>query len=394
MLEHGLCLGNTMRRLACLIFMLPLAAHGAQQPAAPARDELVRRWLAENVGAPIIIDPGCVIEWSLERRSQLDATDVQRRLKELEPYPDHPERRSLEQHQQLLLQPEQLDATIWFSGPGLWACRERQSSGTSFECGGLDATRWMLFRIAESGQLTVIRAGQPFPTSYNVSRYSDLTRERVATLLYGGLPNLPRAAIVRSVAATNSRWEATLVDEIGHRVFNLMGEWAPGDRPLVRSLHVAAEDPTNSAAAVTVTTFDALNITEPSLPPWPAQVIVYRPDGIVETYTVRSVRRAERSELEQAASVPAVSNGVQLVDFRDPESPSWAAYPDAPRMTWYRKGDADHFEVDPAAVGRPTSGSIPQAAQYWRALAATLCVLVLIGIPAALRRRQLKKEVF
>ena len=322
-----------------------------------------------------------LIEWTLTKTSLLPSDDIDARWKRIEPFPDHPDRSLLEFHRSLAAAPDVIHGRLLVLDNDTWMMEERHASGYEFKCGGLDGERWMISGGIAPSQLTLIKSGVPFPAMYNVGQFFGVASRHRGAMLDAWLADLPRELDVESIEPSESEWRALIVAPGGSIRVAIRGDWCE-DRPRLRSLR--RTDRVNDDKEV-VTSLDAEYSEDRGCAP-PVRVTLDTSGGVRESYDIKGFALVTERDAESLCRPPAAVDGVRVVDFRREESAAWAAYPNAPRVTWTNEVSKDAYAVEhrPGHASSRGSGGTRLSRGFGIGL---LVVVVATGIFVALRRR-------
>jgi len=118
----------------------------------------------------------------------------------------------------------------------------------------------------------------------------------------------------------------------------------------------------------------------------PVRVTLDTSGGVRESYDIKGFALVTERDAESLCRPPAAVDGVRVVDFRREESAAWAAYPNAPRVTWTNEVSKDAYAVEhrPGHASSRGSGGTRLSRGFGIGL---LVVVVATGIFVALRRR-------
>jgi len=386
-----------MRSHQPALFIILICAILTPASAQEDRDARLANWL-ENRFARIAFSPdrGLVVRWTLELSSTRSRAEVERRWREVKPYPDHPERRSLEWHRKLLRSPERHGGTIWYGGGDAWVL-EQDTPATSqhIRSGGSGDTRWMLFTSqAEgappggAGQLTVIREGVPHPRMYNVGQMLDMARNRLVRILSGATRPLPSdARVVETRQLSATRWRGVLASESANQRIDVRGLWDPlSGGPLAERVVVTKGLDADEEEIVSTTALSGFTETAPLGRSVATRIVHDRSDDVREIYIVDGIEDVPVSEIRSLAAVPEPGSGVRTLDFRTASSEAWAAYDKSSAMTWRRKGETDEYDLPegPTRIASTDTGSAPApgggAHAGWIAAVIGVAVLLIGGL--------------
>ncbi|HWQ28053.1 MAG TPA: hypothetical protein VNN12_03420 [Dehalococcoidia bacterium] len=244
----------------------------------------------------------------------------------------------------------------------------------------------MLSRTGERGQLTIIRAGVAFPAVYNIGRFHEDVRQRVALLGWGSLAEFGRPDRIESIHATASDWRATAFEAGTERRVELQGDvdGGTGEPRLRRARVIEAGAPAGSIGQSVF--FDQPARSDALGRTYARSVTIERTDGIRELYEVMRIERASTSAISAGAAVPAVEPGVVVLDYREPNAPSWAPYAESPRLTWHRRAQGEQYEMSRAPGDAGAGGTTPAGSSGRRLMYAIGLVVVVGGVvPLVLR---------
>lgn len=347
----------------------------------------VDRWLADRLreARAEATVAGVVVGYTLTVRSLRSSDEVERRWAEVERFPDHPERTGVEYHRRLVRSPETSSGTMWYAGASLWRLEEHRDAGNVFAAGGRGEDRWMLATGPGGNQLTIIRSGVPFPAPYNIGRFFDLLRERLALCGLLGLPHAGAGMNAERVSADSGSWTALLRSPGSGRAVLLRGDLG-GLPPVPRLVEVLVfEDGHAPGAPVTTVRLSGHVLLEPG-PQWcPASVVVDRADDIRETYSFHPASLADRTAVRSTADVPDRPAGCSVLDFRSPGAADWARYADMPRVTWRVDQGGDSYAIEaapPGVAARPPGAATPSEGwSFTRVAALIVFIVVVAGVP-------------
>jgi len=151
----------------------------AMSPATFAEDLKQPPLTLGEISALIRTSPPFEIRATRTYSTNVSAAELERRWQAVVNKPDHPERGEIERLLDLSRSVETSEMVMAFGG-GLWYLERRKGERDIFVAAGDSSRRWMLSETAfepgkKSGQLTVIRAGIPFPLSTNVGMFREIT---------------------------------------------------------------------------------------------------------------------------------------------------------------------------------------------------------------------------
>ncbi|MCK4873065.1 MAG: hypothetical protein KAS72_10100 [Phycisphaerales bacterium] len=395
---------TTWAALAAVVICAPML--GADDTD---REAELRAWIQARLSGdvfPTSSKEGIVVEYTLEHTTTLSSAEIERRWKKVERYPDHPDRTAIQRHRRLLSTPERLRKVLQFADSGAWLLEERYEtgnmSGSSFRAGGVEDIRWMVSEsggdsTSEShGQLTMIRAGVPFPAGYNISRFLDMQREQLGLLLYGSLPRLLPGGSIESLQVDESSWTVMVSWEGSDRAAEVRGRWdRDTGQPIVRVLRRFAADRSKYPRPAEIRyedyVFDGLLGQSHA-----TSVVEDHFDEFRDAYLIQGLRVVSREKVVNAASPPTVGEQVRIADFREARSSELAINAESPHMTWHRSNRIDTYDISELLVATPRlagstsdSGESPSSSRRLLAIVATIIIILTVPlIVYRLRRTQ------
>lgn len=372
--------------LAFSVISVAVELIGAQAHSQAQNDAAVREWLntrLQGTNAAISPDDPVSIEWTVTRISLLSASDLDSRWARVERYPDHPDRSSLEYHRALAADSERVSGHLVVVDSGTWMLEENHANGYALRCGGREGVRWMLSGGVVPPQLTMIKAGVPFPATYNIGRFHEQARSLLMLMAEGWLDSLPADLVIDSIDMSAPGWRATLSSEdSGCRVI-IDAAWCGAQS---RILQMQQIDSVGSGRVLT-TELRAEYAPDGSCAS-PIRVVVDRNDFIRDTYDLIAITRLSRDETLRVCSIPEPPVGARIVDFRDPRADAWRFYSDTSRLVWTNTDEQGTYASLPAVAplhGAQTSTSSSHWLHNILSLALAFCVLASVVV-IAIRR--------
>lgn len=358
----------------------------------PARaSEVLHRFFSQSFAESAAYPAPVLIEGTIRTDSRLSVHEIEAKLAELHGLPDHPDRGELEYLAALSAAPTEMRFTVATDGSGVWFYKEQQQGerGT-LHAGGGGKDRWMFFEpsttdeSSSEGQLTVIRSGVPFPSFYNVGRFRELAEKRIRTVLHGNpysiggeISSIERRpgeeAYTAAVLLPSREWSATAVASLA------------SDRPMLRTVEFRSSASHDARILCRVMNSGHFEISDDGglLPLIPARVTVDQ-HSTREIYNIQHFRVLAPSELQALAAVPDASKGVQVMDFREPDSARWNDYPNVVTLRWTAEEGTDTYQYVGATGSSKTWGKL-----RWMAL----CLFGLgVMVIAFLLRAKLKSH--
>jgi len=190
------------------------------------------RAFLESIYAPDRAWPSSFIfEARVDRESELDEADVERRLAEVQDFPDHPERARLERHQWIQRGHADADILVARGGQGIWFY-DFSEGMLHGRAGEVRDRRWVSLDLGDRVAATVLHEGVPFPATKDVGAFvGDARRWATDVFFYGISARDLRVADIRP----GETWSAAMIDsETREDVAVVEGGWLAGE-PVMHS---------------------------------------------------------------------------------------------------------------------------------------------------------------
>lgn len=328
-----------MERFMCNIMATIVLA---MSPATFSEDLKQPPLTLGELSALIRTSPPFEIRATRTYSTNVSAAELERRWQAVENKPDHPDRRELMRLRDLSRATESIELVMAFGG-GIRYLAERRGDKMSLFAGGDESVRWMLGQSefepgVKSGQLTVIRAGVPFPMTSNVGQLLDETAQQVAVLCnWNIVANTLQVDASRSSGARESysdgysaRFDVTQ-DSNGRMARVSYFANTDSVTPLWNAeIRYDINDPT---LAIGLSLARSVRIVELS--------------GVIEEWTNITAAPMAESTLRDLAKVPKVEAFIKIVDFG---SSTAALPPQVPMLVWESQPDGDKFSVTPGTA--------------------------------------------
>ncbi len=339
----------------------------------PVKDKL-RTWLVEQLQTPAwkqnFQGKGAIkLQWTSEVSTNLSNAELDQLWRQVRELPDHPARNGIQYQQRLKKNPETGQSIALYKDSSTWYSSNVTNTSIgkmNFENGGLNKSRWMMMRTDSMSQLTKIRAGVPFPSGYNVSRYLDILRDHLDLFLGSGMGKIgPDANIVSVKLLDDTNWNAAISfsDNGIKMIAEVVGTWDQSDTDPV--VTVVRTKPVDVSSWDSKTLFKDYSDGDSSEPRHPQRIIIDRSDGLRTSYTLTTISFISKFEITKKARAPEIQNeDVTVLDFTTPDSSSWELYKNSSTVTWSHNSSNDSYIAnsqtakDPGAKNNQT-GSKP-----------------------------------
>jgi hypothetical protein len=308
------------------------------------------------------------------------AADIDRRWQEVANKPDHPDRRSIERLRELSRAKATSEIVLAFGG-GLWYYSERKNENDNFAAAGDSDRRWMLSEVEfepgkKSGQLTVLRAGVPFPLGSNVGMFRDVVLvELLAALCNWNIATASRLETDQTaIASSTIRYQSLDAEHF------LVTRDATG-----RLIGVSCFSSSEPALAAwrAECRFERVESSASWTMPIASSVKVLVASGLIETFTNVQSRLLTEAELRGMIKLPSVDSAIiKTVSFDSPGKHT------GPTGVWVSTSTGDKVTLsslsessDLVVAGRTSAGW-----GRWLALAIISAVVATVAV-VWLRRR-------
>ncbi|MEM1183994.1 MAG: hypothetical protein AAGI53_03225 [Planctomycetota bacterium] len=376
--------------LASTIASVPSVGHAATDVVD--REPALRAYIAELSGPLRLPDGPFAIEIQSSLSAAVSEADVLAQMSDLAERPDHPDHELFESQLQLARQPDVRACTLWFETSQTWGIEEIWQSLT-LHAGEHNGTRWIWADSgADEGQMTLTKAGVPFPPGYDVGMK--------LKMYLGSLRAIANAGIAEGqynimfLDASDPAWSVMLEADDRSRVF-LEGIWVHA-APKVTMVDFISTDGVGE-----VTSSLSFHGVTAGAPGWAAQAMYLRSDGIVETTRIDSLKSISRKSLESRAKYPeelAESEPGQVIrDYRVRGAAERDASPGASLLLFragepaYRQTSANDNVVStfeaPSELIPAGDGDSAWSGHSRAYLGGAICAMVFIGIWIAARHR-------
>lgn len=335
------------------------------------REASIRSLLAFCAG-PTELQQPIAVTITEERKPWASRSEVEAKLRRYKNRPDHPERGLLRYQLSMFDQPSR---EIFYSvtPDGDWLLK---NYGVRYAQSG--SIRWMLSK-PEGGQLTIIKAGVPYPSIFEVGQLKPETLRYHRHLFHAGLKDRITDYEINNVNHSATGWSAAIsVSDANRSEIALVdGKWV-GSSPVISAVRSeSGETPVLFEQA----DFDS-HETNSELSPFPyaksSRSMDYSTSSSV-IIVATTVESPSNDEAEALVSVPDPKSAVAVRDFREPRSPSHDLYADAALTTWSRKKGTDMYETSRLAsenVYSEESVATARRGFWWAAIALTATVFI------------------
>ena len=191
------------------------------------------RAFLESIYAPDRAWPSSfILETRVDRESELDEADVERRLAEVQDFPDHPELARLERHQWIQRGERDADILVARGGQTVWFYDFSETGLLRGRAGEVRDRRWVSLDLGDLVAAIVVHEGVPFPATKDVGPWFGEARRWAADVFFYGISARDlRVADIRP----GETWSAAMIDpETGEDVAVIEGGWLAGE-PVMRS---------------------------------------------------------------------------------------------------------------------------------------------------------------
>lgn len=333
------------------------------------------------------------VAFTVTRSCALSSTQLDDLRRRFGPYPDHPDRGRLDLLVELAARPEVKSCELIWSGPAGFRYVETVRSPADppppileLAIGGDAEQRWMRSHTSFSGgQLTILKAGVPFPAQHNINQLVATAFNRVSLMLVYGLFAIgaePRLEISRS--DSNAPLECLVHDAA--RDADLLVRLAPADeagglpaRVVQVTEFLSPED--RRSGVVNRTLLFGKFVDLPVVGLTPTRIQIDDRDGVREVVQIEQLHAVTAAEVDAAAAPPSVGPDVTVLDFTTPDSAAHRASAAAPSIVWTHANGRDQFSMsatmqnlNPATdstFNTPTSG-VQRSRLSWVVAAGTL----------------------
>jgi len=367
--------------LAIALLSQSVGAMQATGLSSNQREASIRSLLKFCIG-PTVVQQPVAVTCTEERDPWGTRSQVEAELRRYENRPDHPKRGLLRYQLSMFDQPKR-ELMYCLTPDGDWLF---ESYGVRYAQAG--NFRWMLSK-PEGGQLTIIKAGVPYPSGYNIGQLKQGMLRLHRRLFHAGFGERITGSDISILNASATRWSAKVSVSDGHRseIALVDGKWA-GSRPVIS---VVRSESGETPILFEQIEFDSHD-SNTDLSSFSYATGCRSEDESSESSVVFVTTRAESPSDDEAValvSVPDLESAATVKDFRDPKSPSFDSYTDAALTSWDKKKGADVYETS-----RLVSGSASPAASVtparrnnkWVAIALTAVVLI-AGVVLYIRSR-------
>ncbi|MBX9737030.1 MAG: hypothetical protein K2X32_08895 [Phycisphaerales bacterium] len=292
--------------------------------------------------------------------TNVPAAEIERRWHEIANKPDHPERRDIERLRDLSHAKEATEIVMAFGG-GLRYLAEKSSDSVGVVAAGDDSVRWMLGRFeyepgVRTGQLTVIRAGVPFPMTSNVSQLLNEVSQQVVTLANGYIVTGSLSAVAGPGESYSDgdvdRFEVTR--DSGGRIARVMRVSGVKPERLVWTAEFRYDE-SNPLLVLNLPLAKSVRIVEQS--------------GVIAEWSNISAGPIAESTLRERIAIPEVEASTKVVDFGSSAS---TQIPEGPTIVWERGPDGDKFTVTGASASSVPALPVASRSGWGRWLAIAL----------------------
>ena len=361
-------------------------AHAARalQPGSSAGD--IAGWLDARQSEPgdLPADAGAArLVFTVTIAAADSRESIERRWREIAPFPEHPERPRIERLRNLSARPETLRVTFLRLDPTHWRADEEAESGSIVTFAGNGDVRWMSLTKGSVRSLTLTKRGVPYPPGFNVGQLLNVVAARADLLTRWGLGSSFRGAA--RITRTGGTWTAEIGDPVGAGGWTLTGT-RTGDS--FRIDRAEGHGTTWAFSAPHTTPSDSLACT---------RVTIDRGDGLVETIELVEFSTLPSDAAREACTPPSLDSlpsDANTLDFRERGSAAWARYEGGPTITWQASEGGDTYETS-NATAVPSHGAASQTDRVSRwSLAAAIGLTALAGACAVwiCRKNPLAKE--
>ena len=344
------------------------------------------------------------VSFTVTRSCALSSTQLDGLRRRFGPYPDHPDRGRLDLLVELAARPEVKSCELIWCGPAGFRQVETVRSPADppppileLAIGGDADQRWMRSGTSTSGgQLTILKAGVPYPAQHNINQLVATAFDRVSLMLVYGLFAIgtdPRLDIARSESV--SAFDCIVHDATRNadRLVRLDRD-VEVDAPAARITQVTEFlSPTDRESGIVHRTIVFSGFVElPVVGLTPTRIQIDDRDGVREVVQIEQLHAVTAAEVSAAAAPPTVGPDVTVLDFTTPDSAAHRTSAAAPSIVWRHVNGQDEFsmgamqKLNPATestFNTPTS-SVQRTRPSWvvaaGALAGTAAVVAAVII--------------
>lgn len=319
------------------------------------------------------------VSFTVTRSCALSSTQLDGLRRQFGPYPDHPDRGRLDLLVELAARPEVKSCELIWSGPAGFRHVETVRSPADppppileLAIGGDADQRWMRSRTSTSGgQLTILKAGVPYPAQHNINQLVATAFDRVSLMLVYGLFAIgtdPRLDIARgeSVSAFDC-----IVHDVTRNADRLvrLDRNVEVDVPPARITQVTEFlSPTDRESGVVHRTIVFSGFVElPVVGLTPTRIQIDDRDGVREVVQIEQLHAVTAAEVAAAAVPPTVDPDVTVLDFTTPDSAAHRTIAAAPSIAWTHVDGQDHFSLGAPQKITPlndSAASIPKSSVH------------------------------
>lgn len=328
--------------------------------------------LLEFCAGPTYLQQPIAVTFSEERKPWAQRSEIEAELSRFSNRPDHPKRVDLEFQLSMFDQPER-ELFYCISPDGDWIFK---SYGVRYAQSG--NLRWISSK-PEGGQLSVMKAGVPYPSGFEVGRFKPVLLSHHRRLFYAGFSEQISKLNINELSVSAATWSAEVSVSNGDHteIAIIEGKWADL-KPIVSSVRSESGEPTRLFEQ---NDFDS-HESDSSLSPFPFATSCRSDDYSSSSsvlFVVTAVESLSKDEVASLVSVPDLESATAVRDFRDPQSPSFKLYADAALTTWSKENGTDEYEtsrLESANMYTEESVATVRRRFLWAAIALVATVLI------------------